>query len=82
MQHLGTIGRLGEVEGGNPVVLHLWESQAGSELRGALGTCFAMPPSYGTHSPTCMCCMAWEAAEASSKVTVQPPKPPPVMRLP
>lgn len=58
VQHLGTIGRLGEVEGGSAAVPRLWERQAGSELRGALGTCFATPPTpppalAPTHPPVC-----------------------------
>lgn len=80
-QHLGTVGRLGEVEGGGTTVPCLWERWVGPEHSRAQGSRFPHA-SRLWHPPTCICCMAWEAVEASSRVTVQPPKPPPVMRLP
>lgn len=83
LQHLSAIGRLREVEGGGSTVPLLWERQVRSEPGRALGTHFSIPPTPGRwRPPTCMCCMAWEVEAASSRVTVQPPKPPPVMRLP
>lgn len=81
VQHLGTVGRLGEVEGGGTPVLRLWERRVGSEHCRVLGICLSHSPGLW-HLPTCMCRMTWGAKEASSRVTVQPPKPPPVMRLP
>lgn len=83
MQHLGTVGRLREVEGGGAAVLLLGERQVGSKHGRALGSPFSiLPTRRHRHPPTCMCCMAWGTEAASSRVTVQPPKPPPVMRLP
>lgn len=73
-QHLGTIGRLREVESGGTTVLLLRGRQVRSERGRASGTHFSIPPTpgAGAHPPVCAAWLGrWRRPPAGSRCSRQ-----------